>query len=160
MSRNGSVSWIVGHVMRLPLFFVVVLVACRTNDDPEGAEELIAQVQADDYQSWRRAPGYEQRRASTAPHSDNVEIFVNDVVSDALDGNSREEWPDGSIIVKDGYADDDTHDLTAIMEKRDGVWFWAEYDANDEPLYSGAPSICTDCHDSGADFVRAFELPD
>lgn len=145
--------------MRLPLFFAVLLVACRTNDDPKGAEELIAEVQADDYQSWLRAPGYEQRRASTAPHSDNVEIFVNDVVASALEGGGLDEWPDGSIIVKDGYADDGTHELTAIMEKQAGEWFWAEYDANDEPLYSGTPAICTDCHDSGGDFVRAFSLP-
>lgn len=143
----------------LLLLAALALVACRTNDDPEGAEALLAQVQDEDYRSWRRAPGYEERRPSTAPHSDNVEIFVNDVVAEALDGAARSEWPDGSIIVKDGYADDGTHELTAIMEKREGVWFWAEYDANDEPLYSGAPSICTNCHESGSDDVRAFTLP-
>lgn len=110
---------------------------------------------------WMRAPGYDERRETNAPHADLVEIFVNDVVADALGrGDSLEEWPVGSIIAKDGYDDDGTHALVALMEKRDDGWFWAEYDAESgESSYSGKPGICIDCHASGSDSVRAFSLP-
>jgi len=45
------------------------------------------------------------------------------------------------------------------MEKRRDGWFWAEFDDDGEPKFSGRPSKCTDCHASGSDFVRAFSLP-
>lgn len=134
--------------------------ACRQNDDPAAAEELLARVEADDYRSWARAPGHDARTPSAAPHSQNVEIFVNDVVAQALGGEPASEWPVGSIIAKDGYADSGELELVALMEKREEGWFWAEYDADGAPLYSGTEvGICVDCHDAGGDFVRAFPLP-
>jgi hypothetical protein len=148
-----------GVVRALPAILIAGLVACRENDDPMGAEDLLEQVQAQDYRSWQRAPGYEERRTSDAPHSDNVEIFVNDVVAGALAAPGTTEWPVGSIIVKDGYTDAGELSLTALMEKRDDGWYWAEYDGEGTSLYSGKPAICTDCHGSGSDFVRAFALP-
>jgi hypothetical protein len=84
-------------------------------------------------------------------------MFVNDVVADALAADSvLTEWPEGSIIVKDGYTDDGELALIALMEKRADGWFWAEYDGDGEILYSGVPDVCVDCHDSGSDFVLAF----
>ncbi len=69
-------------------------------------------------------------------------------------------WPLGSVIGKDGWrADGETLHIVAVMEKRDDGWFWAEYDGSGEPLYSGSPSVCTGCHASGADYVRAFGFP-
>lgn len=135
-------------------------VACRENDDPQGAEDLLQRLQEEGYRSWVRAPGYEGRTPSTAPHSDQVEIFVNDVVAGALAAEpGATEWPVGSVIVKDGYTESGELDLTAVMEKREDGWYWAEYDGEGTALYSGAPAICTDCHASGSDFVRAFSLP-
>ena len=134
--------------------------ACRQNDDPDAAVDLLARVQEEDYaSSWDRAPNYPERTPSTAPHSDNVEIFVNDVVAEALGTDGLTQWPVGSIIAKDGYADDGTLEIVALMEKGDSGWFWAEYDAEGTPLYSGDAQICIDCHDTGSDFVRAFSLP-
>lgn len=137
----------------------VAVVACRQNDDISGAEELLAQVQSEDYRSWSRAPGYAERRPTSAPHSDNVEIFINDVVGSALDDADLVEWPVGSIVAKDGYDDDGALQLISLMEKREDGWYWAEYDAEGTPLYSGKPGICLDCHESGSDYVRAFPLP-
>lgn len=146
--------------MRLVPALALLLLACRENDDPAGAVDLLDQVQADDYRSWQRAPGYESRVASDAPHSDAVEIFVNDVVAHALAAApGAKEWPVGSIVVKDGYTEGGELDLVAIMEKREGGWYWAEYDEDGTADYSGEPSICTDCHAPGSDFVRAFSLP-
>ena len=66
----------------------------------------------------------------------------------------------GSIVAKDGYADDGSAVLIAAMEKREDGWYWAEWDAEtDESEYSGRPGLCIDCHSSGADYVRAFGFP-
>lgn len=136
-----------------------VLVCCRQNDDPSGAEDLLAEVQDEDYRSWQRAPGYEERTPSNAPHSDNVEIFVNDILASALQEQGLDEWPVGSLVAKDGYDDDGELELVSLMQKREDGWYFAEYDGEGTPLYSGRPDICTNCHADGDDFVRAFSLP-
>jgi hypothetical protein len=132
---------------------------CGDNQDDAGARALLARVKADEYRTWDRAPGYEARRDSDAPHSEAVDIYVNDVLAQVLAlGEHDGRWPEGSIIVKDGF-DGSELELTAVMEKRSDGWYWAEYDAKGNPDYSGHPDVCVDCHESGSDFVRAFRLP-
>ena len=128
------------------------------NEDPEGAEALLAQVRANDYRGWQRAPGYGQRRSTSAPHGEEVDIYVNPVVEAALRGGPASSWPEGSIIVKDGWEDSDLC-IIAIMEKRADGWYWAEFDGDGDPDFSGRPEVCTDCHEDGSDFVLAFPLP-
>ena len=133
--------------------------ACGDDQDPEGAQELWDRIHAADYRSWARAPGYESRVASNAPHGDMVDIYVNDVIADALAaGKPLGAWPEGAQIVKDGW-DGEELELVAAMEKGAHGWFWAEYDGEGDPSYSGKPDLCTDCHRSGSDYVRAFALP-
>jgi hypothetical protein len=80
-------------------------------------------------------------------------------VADALSaGEAIDAWPTGSRIVKDGFDDGDL-DLIAAMEKREDGWFWAEWDDEGDVIYSGTPELCTDCHRSGDDSVRAFSFP-
>jgi hypothetical protein len=135
------------------------VVACGDNQDDVGARDLLARVQAERYRSWDRAPGYATRRDSVAPHSEAVDIYVNDIVAEVLAlGQHDGSWPVGSIIAKDGFAGSKL-ELTALMEKRADGWFWAEYDDDGDPDYSGHPDICIDCHRSGSDSVRAFRLP-
>lgn len=132
---------------------------CGDDQDPSGAQALWQRLQAANYRGWSRAPGYPTRRASDAPHSDAVDIYVNDVVQRALAaGAPLSVWPVGSLIVKDGYSGS-THELVAAMEKRADGWYWAEWRASGSAVYSGRPSLCIDCHASGADGVRAFALP-
>lgn len=138
---------------------LIVLAGCGDNQDDAGARALLSDVQQDDYRSWARAPGYDARRNSNAPHSDAVDIYVNAVVEFALnDEGALSEWPEGSVVVKDGFSGSDL-EIVAIMEKRTDGWFWAEYDDDGDPDYSGKPDVCIDCHRSGSDFVRAFALP-
>ncbi len=135
------------------------LAACGDNQDDAGARALLERVRESQYRTWDRAPGFEQRRGSNAPHSDAVDIYVNDVVAEVLAlGDHDGTWPEGSLIVKDGF-DGSRLEITAIMDKRASGWYWAEYDSDGDPDYSGRPEICLDCHRSGSDFVRAFRLP-
>ncbi|MRG96415.1 hypothetical protein [Polyangium spumosum] len=153
-TRLERLLWIAAMAL-----FAAAAPGCRQDDDPAGADELWTRIQDAKYRAWERAPGYESRKASSAPHGDQVEIFVNDVVAGALDGPAITAWPEGSIVVKDGFDDDGSPHIVAAMEKRGGAWFYAEWDPDGESLYSGAPSICTDCHAAGADMIRAFGFP-
>ncbi len=132
---------------------------CGDDQDPAGARRLLAEVRAESYRTWQRAPGFDTRVRSNAPHGGAVDIYINDVVADALEHETAlTEWPIGSTIVKDGFDGGDL-ELIAIMDKREDGWFWAEYDDDGDSIYSGKPSLCIDCHRRGADFVRAFPLP-
>jgi hypothetical protein len=141
----------------------VVAVGCRQNDDPDGARALYAEVTAGEgFRSWPRAPGYPGRTPSFTAHSSEVEIFVSPSLSDALDGPEQvREWPVGAIVVKEGFRDGERR-LVAMMQKRQDGWYWAETDGEGEPLYSGKPAVCIDCHERRAtysDWVYSFELP-
>jgi hypothetical protein len=128
---------------------------------PSGGAPLpsapLERVEALGYRRWATAPGYEQRVESQGPHGGEVDIYVNETVTEALNGAGLEEWPEGALIVKDGF-NGDKQLLTAIMEKRADGWAWSEYYTGGEP-YSGPPNVCINCHQSGSDFVRAFSLP-
>jgi hypothetical protein len=133
---------------------------CGDDQDPQGAEALWERIHAEDYRSWSRAPGYESRRQSSAPHGNEVDIYVNATMDDALGaGAPLASWPDGSLIVKDGFDGSDL-ELVAAMEKRGSEWYWVEWDGEGSSSYSGKPDVCIDCHASGGDYVRAFGLPE
>ncbi|MEM9188392.1 MAG: hypothetical protein AAGF12_04420 [Myxococcota bacterium] len=150
----------VSAALGLTVLSIILPSGCRENTEPEMAAALLAEVQAADYRSWARAPGYEERRPSRAAHDDSVIIYINDVVSAALqDGVQNNQWPDGSIIVKDGFDGSDLG-LIAVMEKTEGTWFWAEYNGDGDTLFSGEPEICLGCHRIGDDWVRGFYFPE
>lgn len=140
-----------------------LLAACTQNDDPDGAKQLYAKInEGPGFRSWRRAPGFPTRKPSFTAHSDAVEVFVSPQLSAALDGPTPiTTWPEGSIVVKEGFSGD-TRRIVAVMEKRAGKWYWAEYNGDGETLFSGEPSVCTGCHDNRKDYsdwVYSFELP-
>jgi len=139
--------------------------ACGQDDDHEGARVLWEKINAGPgFRSWDRAPGFPTRKPSFTAHASAVEIWVNGDVASALSSprsTALTEWPVGSVIVKEGFSGD-SRKLVAVMEKRADGWFWAEYDDGGDSLYSGRPSVCTDCHDNRkgySDWVYAFELP-
>jgi hypothetical protein len=134
-------------------------VACGDNQDEGGARNLLASAREQNYRTWDRAPGWPGRTQSNAPHGGAVDIYVNTTVADALAvGEPLAAWPLGSVIAKDGWDGSDL-ELIALMEKRADGWFYAEFDADGDPSYSGHPDVCIDCHARGSDYVRAFRLP-
>lgn len=147
--------------MKQWLILAPLLVACGgENQDDAGARGLLAKVRAEQYRSWQRGPGYEERQRSSSAHKSAVDIYVNERVAEVLAASEpATRWPQGSLIVKDGFDGSGALHHIAIMEKRSGGWYWAEYDDEDNPVYSGSPDICIGCHDAGSDFVLAFPLP-
>jgi len=150
MKSRPNLSWIA-----FASLLTLTIVGCGDNQDPAGADELWGRIHDEGYTSWAKAPGYATRQPSNAPHGDEVIIYVNDTVADALAKGDITAWPEGSLIVKDGF-DGDELSLVAAMEKRADGWYWAEWSGDGSAKFSGKPEICTDCHESGADFVRAF----
>ncbi len=137
-------------------------VACGDDQAPAEAAELFQRINDLDYRSFATAPGYETPQPSNTQHSDLSQVFINDVVENALNASEPiSEWPVGSLIVKDGFEDDNSLDLIAAMEKRDDGWFWAEWldPPDSDSAFSGKPDVCIDCHSAGSDFVFAFGLP-
>lgn len=148
-------------LVRVACALVTLLLGCSSDDknqDEDGARALLAGVQRQGYRDWARAPGWEERSGPSV-HSESADIFINDPVAALLASEQNADtFPEGSVIVKDGYNGAELA-LTAIMEKRSDGWYWAEYSAAGEPAFSGHPHVCIDCHSSGSDYVRAFALP-
>jgi hypothetical protein len=147
--------------MKKTLLFLAAtaLAGCGDNQDPDGADAFWTAIHTAKYTEFAHAPGYATKQPATGPHGDEVVVYVNDVVSAAIQGGKPlTAWPDGALIVKDAY-EGGAVTLVAAMEKRSGAWYWAEYGADGAAKYSGKPDVCINCHASGADFVRAFPLP-
>src|SRR5262245_6668804 len=128
----------------LALAAALLLAACGDNQDPGGADALWKSIHDEKYTTWEHAPGYATKQTSNSPHGDEVVIFVNDKTAAALAGGPISEWPVGSRIVKEGYEGGELS-LVAVMDKREGGWYWAEYDPEGSASFSGEPSICTNC---------------
>ncbi len=146
----------------VPVLLLLAPIGCGDDQAPDEAAALFERIQSDNYRSFATAPGYDTPQASSAPHSDNTQVFINDVVADVLElGEPITEWPLGSLIVKDGFDSDGELDLIAVMEKRADGWFWAEYLdlPSSDSKYSGKPDICINCHSAGDDLVLAFSFP-
>ena len=56
--------------MALILCAVLGAASCGEDQDPEGARELWDRIHAEGYRSFARAPRYEMRRTTMAPHAD------------------------------------------------------------------------------------------
>lgn len=130
-------------------------------EDRAAAEALWARLQAIGYRDFPRPPGYEERQPAEGPHGVAIDLFVNDVVDEALgaEPGSLAAWPERSLIVKEAFDAAGELELVAVLEKQDGSFVFAEFDAGGAPLFHGTPALCLGCHAEGSDQVLAFELP-
>lgn len=152
--------------MSLARTAIVVLLALHSGCNAGEADDLRDQLRDDDYRNtYARAPGWEEGRlpAEGGPHGGFIDLYINDVMEDAIaEGVPLERWPEGSIIVKDGWssAEGGSFEYLSFMERRDGGWFWGEYTGSGRLVSAGKnDSTCTGCHSSGEDQVLAFGLP-
>lgn len=133
-----------------------------SDDGGSNADAFWDEIHAAEYRSFDRAPGFETTQESEdGTHGSYVDIYVNATIADALDaGSPLTEWPEDSLIVKDGFRPEDELAYIAAMKKQSDGWYWAEWRADGSEVASGSPAVCTGCHeDSGNDFVWAFALP-
>jgi hypothetical protein len=128
------------------------------------------------YETWVNFPENRERMRSLGHLLDGEPLFVltytNDVVVDA-EAAGEFPLPDGSVIVKETYVDenDDEPMSLAVMAKRNEDWFWLEMTPEGEVLLSslGNPlqgfdqSWCVGCHlDARRNdyvFMHEFEAP-
>lgn len=148
---------------------LLCLAACGGDDDDDDAvedpdiveaEALLADVEADDYHSFDRMTGWDAPllEASTPHHGEFIDIYVNDVLKVAVDGDGP-PFPDGSIVVKEGFSDADGTTLfqIAIMQKQGTEWFYAEYSADGEAEEAGVDNAeCLECHTTGTDHLLSL----
>lgn len=148
---------------------LLCIAACGGDDDDDDAvedpdvveaEALLADVEADDYHSFDRMTGWEVAHveASTPFHGDFIDIYVNDILKTAVDGDGP-PFPDGSIVVKEGFTTSDATTLfaIAIMEKQGTEWFYAEYSPDGEVEDAGIDTAeCLECHTTGTDHLLSL----
>lgn len=137
------------------------LAACAslgTPADREHVGDLWERMQG--YESWAQIDGWDGVVFSVdGTHGAFVQIWANDVAA-----ADPKNLPPGSILVKEGYDDENGDELRAItvMERRagydpeNGDWFWARYASDGEPSHAGQVGSCSDCHAGDATDDYAF----
>jgi hypothetical protein len=132
----------------LALFFV--LIGCqsdKTHDtetgmtDDKRAEALWGKIQG--YEKWPSYPGWEGWQESDSVHGDYVKVYVN---------KADPEFPNGSIVVKEGFKKKDRETLRAItvMERIDGydknMADWLSVRFNQAGKVTKINGACVRCH--------------
>ncbi|MBK8262043.1 MAG: hypothetical protein IPK80_12000 [Nannocystis sp.] len=147
----------------------LALGGCDGSIEPPGPDAgLLRAVEGAGYRGWARpsqgvaaAPLFQGR----STHGDFLDVYLNPTLAEAAAAApmSLSAWPDGSIVVLDGWDDPEGASLRfiAIMEKRAGAWYYESYLADDReaPRYHGAPDACIGCHAAGSDGLRTVTLP-
>ena len=153
--------------MRLSLFALLVLsffsLSFMTLKDLNDADELYARIQAQNYKEFARAPGFEERTLAIQHRESDgdmyVDIYMNEVLEKTLEVNEPiEEWPVGSLFVKEAYADEEFVHILA-SEKREDGWVFMQWRTDGVAEFAGRPQVCLNCHMKGDDMVRAFRFP-
>ncbi len=141
----------------------ILCVSWMSLKDVRHADDLHELLNKENYRSYARAPGFEKRVFSSVPHEAieeiYVDIYINDVIQKALTAsNQLDEWPVGSVLVKDGFKNR-KHVLTAALEKSADGWFWVQWNSEGLAQIAGTPEFCRSCHNKGDDMVRSFRFP-
>ena len=126
-----------------------------TEDEAMG-DNLWEAVQG--YQSWSSPEGWEGFQESASIHGDYVKIYLNSVMA-----QDPANPPAGSIVVKEGFGEEEKSSLRAItvMQRVEGYgadaggWFYSRYSPTGSMTHSGTPGMCTECHKKadGGDFL-------
>lgn len=133
----------------------LTLAACGAEDEDPAREVYDLAIAGDAYKSWPLFPGASPDLYPSAQHNgDHVRSYMNDVAAAALAGFSG-EFPDGSILVKEQYADAAGTTLNGhtVMWKRAGFdpahgdWYWVAFTGTGETtVHNGMAAYCYDCH--------------
>lgn len=126
--------------------------------DPDAALAATLWDQIGQFEDWSHPDGWDGVVESVdGTHGPYVEIWASPETMDAW--SSDTPVPDGSIVVKCGYQDDEGaapasagHALTAMMKVEGyapdaGDWFWAKFDPTTGAAeVAGTGNYCSSCH--------------
>lgn len=138
--------------------FCIGLSACQKQSEEVGsptfkAKELWSEI--DGFKSWPSPQGWEGYQESDSVHGDYVKNYINTVAQ-----NNIKEIPVGSILVKEGYSDENDDSLRAITVMKKVAnnnslesWFSVRFNKNGKPTKIN--SGCMKCHGDaeGEDFI-------
>ncbi len=141
----------------LSFFLLPVLVQAMEGkkDMPaaEGEEFLEYITEVNPYHEWDLWPGTEEFYEGTEPHGVLLTTYVNDKALQGIEEGMLEEgMPNGSIIVKENYSDDEELINVTSMYKKEGFnpeagdWFWIMHTPDKEVEDAGKMQMCIDCH--------------
>ncbi len=148
---------------------IAVLSMCNKATDEDKA--LFSRSATTEGFTWYK--GNDAKLESTIPgaHHKYVRTRFNAIAQSALGSDGTlpvgASFPEGSLIVKESYDENDNFKIYAVMEKAPNNsaagegWLWAEYDADGKAVHSISKSNtgCINCHnDSGnRDLVMFFD---
>lgn len=98
------------------------------------------------YRDWQLAPGTEPMHEDAGnPHGQFGSVYINQVASAAIMGNG-ETLPDGSILVRENFNEEQVLIKLTVMRKHAGAWFWAVYEPDGMVQAAGEIQSCAACH--------------
>ncbi len=141
----------------LAFFLIPALVWAtgKTKDMPEAeGEELLNYITEENpYHEWELWPGTEKLYEGTEPHGVRLTTYVNEKALEGIrEGMLEENMPDGSIIVKENYSDEEELINVTSMYKKEGFnpdagdWFWLVHTPDKEVENAGKIGMCIGCH--------------
>ena len=91
------------------LIITILFFGCSEDvltDDQKLAHEIWDEIQG--YKSWDQNPEFTGIQLTNgSPHGEYVQIWINGAVSEFFEDTSASDLlPDGSLIVKEGYSDE------------------------------------------------------
>ncbi|MGI6208177.1 MAG: DUF7282 domain-containing protein [Anaerolineae bacterium] len=135
-------------------------------DDQETATQLWQFLQDSGYQdNWSTVPGKGMLYRGQDPHGALLTTYLNPVAGMALQERPG-LMPNGSIIVKENYTEDETLVAISVAAKLEGYnpdhndWFWASFGPDGEVDMAGAVPGCISCHGAvwSNDYIFTFPV--
>jgi hypothetical protein len=140
---------------RCLLAVALFLPACAGDESDQARDIYDMAIAGDAYKSWSQFPGASPDLIKSGTHNgDFVRSYMNPVAVEAIE-NFTGEFPDGTILVKEQYADAEGKTLNGhtVMFKLDGYdadhgdWYWVAFNGKGETTqHNGQASYCYDCH--------------
>jgi hypothetical protein len=122
------------------------------DDDQAMAEQLWQTMQDANYtEEWSLVPGKGELYRGQTPHGALITTYLSQEVMDALNAGDA-LLPDGAIIVKENYAEDESLQSITVMQKVAGYdadhndWFWVGYGPTGNVDAAGRVPMCISCH--------------
>jgi hypothetical protein len=137
-------------------------------DDPDAqshAEDLWSQLQEADYRASYATTPKGEKYPGLEPHGALISLYLDENAAGVLD-QPPGEMPDGSIVVKENWTDEQDLGSVTVMEKRAGYsseqndWFFAQYDSEGEVQAAGQVGGCAGCHAAvnSNDYIFTFPV--